>query len=156
MQLSDFFSIIAIVVSVVCIFLANRNDFKVVKYEKRSEIYSELAYYLVQIYNNHNLIEEYYDEIVGISAKAYFYASTSVNKLIDEFLELMDKEYEKIEMYKKSGLDRDTDYNEFDIANDVLVETMKEEIDKLKNSSSRSIRRLKKLYTSYIGKTFTE
>lgn len=154
MWISYILSVLAIIISIVSIYLSYRNEIKVIRFEKRLEIYSNLAYYLVKVYNNHDLIETFYDEIVGLSAKAYFYASDTVNELITEFLESMDQEFEKIEKYKIHNFERNKDYNQFDKLNDVLVEAMKSETDKIKNLSPIAISRLKENYSSHIGKKF--
>lgn len=150
--ISTVLSIIAILVSIVN-FLDNR---KLVIFEKKVEIYSELAYFLEKIYNNHQLAIEFEADIRGIISRAYFFASPEIHDLMYQFLDEMKSRIEYIKECEINGETRDTSYSSLDKINDTLNYAMKKEIESLRKLSKRKIVRISKLYSKNIGKHFLD
>lgn len=80
-------SILAIVVSVWSVYQNKKDGLAQLTFERRLEVYSELAGYLQKVTDNHEKAEEHQEEITALITKAAFYASRPINVLFQEFLD---------------------------------------------------------------------
>ena len=144
-------SVSSLVISAISLWKTKKFSQEVHIFERKTGIYSELAYYLEKIYNNHELLITYYEEIRGIFAKSYFFASDEVYDLLSDFMKKMEKRIEYIIYCKVNHIDRDTSYSEFDLSRDILVEAMKKEI-KFKKITRKDINEFEEAYSQYLGK----
>ncbi|MGT2801595.1 hypothetical protein [Streptococcus henryi] len=101
----SFTSIAAVLLSLIAIWKTKRDNNCAILFEKKLELYGELAYLLEKIYNDHDLIVEYYERLRGLYAKGYYIASENVSELLQGFVEAMDEELIDIKEYKKLAID---------------------------------------------------
>lgn len=146
--------IAAVLLSILAMWKTKKDNAHMILFEKRIELYGELAYYLEKIYNDHELILEQYEKIRELYAKGYLIASDSVAKILQEFIDAMDEEIEVIQNCKKIGKPRSTNYGSFDQLNDTLVTVMELEIKKSQKISNSRIKKVHDEFTNNLGKDF--
>lgn len=123
-------NVLAIVVSVIIAVWSARDSEKSNRrqtiFERRFEVYSELAGYLQQVTADHDQAAKLRSKIYGLITKTYFFASQPINDLFQEFLD--EKVYDKeIERVRTEGRKRNRSFNEFDAYIWTLIECMKYE-----------------------------
>ncbi|HEL1811817.1 hypothetical protein ACTJ5V_02040 [Streptococcus suis] len=149
-----FTGIAALVLSILAMWKTKKDNTHMILFEKKVELYGELAYYLEKIYNDHELIFEYYDIIRGLYAKGFLIASKTVAEKLQEFVDAMDEEIEVIQNCRKIGKPRSTNYGSFDQLNDTLVTVMELEIRKSQKISNSRIKKVHDEFTNNLGKDF--
>lgn len=131
-------SILAIVVSVWSVYQNKKDGFAQLTFERRLEVYSELAGYLQKVTDNHEKAEGLQGKITALITKTAFYASRPINALFQEFLDekIYDKEVKLVKTQKDS---RDKSFNVFDVYVATLIQCMAYEAKHHKNITSKEV-----------------
>lgn len=95
-------------------------------FERRFEVYSELSGYLQQVTADHDQAAKLRSKIYGLITKTYFFASESINDLLQDFLG-GDTYIKEVEHVQREGRKRDKTFNEFDAQVWTIIECMKHE-----------------------------
>lgn len=132
---SILFSLFAVLVAVWAVYQTYKNDKKVVYFEKRMELYSELSFYLQLLLSDHNLINDYEQKVFELISKSYIFSSPFVYDYFKKFLSSLDNE--KASLKDKR---RDKSFNEFDANIDILLKAMKKELDKQGDVSEKDMK----------------
>lgn len=123
-------NVLAILASVgvaICTLRKTRQDnLDQLAFDRRLDVYAELGNYLQQVTADHKRAEKLQGKIYGLITKTYFFASESINDLLQDFLG-GDTYIKEVEHVQREGRKRDKTFNEFDAQVWTFIECMKHE-----------------------------